>query len=143
MARWVVPTPKKREYVQVLGLLGSFPLGEVEAAVRTALKLGAVGFDAAKHLLLCRIERRPPRLDPDVYPCLPRARVETTSASLHAPDRRLAAMSETPQILLAHHFKKLQLPTFLREHENFPRHRAAENQDHGRRDSPARPADPR
>ncbi len=26
-------------------------------------------------------------------------------------------MSETPQILLAHHLKKLKLPTFLREHE--------------------------
>src|SRR3546814_9218529 len=137
MARWVVPTPKKREYVQVLGLLGSFPLGEVEAAVRTALKLGAVGFDAAKHLLLCRIERRPPRLDPDVYPCLPRARVETTSASLHAPDRWLAAMSETPQLLLAHNFKKLQLTTLLRVHEKFARHRTAQNMDHGSRASRA------
>ncbi len=70
----------KREYVQVLRLLESFPLGEVEAAVREALRLGAVGFDAIKHLLLCRIERRPPRLDLDVYPYLPKARVETTSA---------------------------------------------------------------
>jgi CsbD-like len=25
---------------------------------------GAIGFDAVKHLVLCRIERRPPRLDP-------------------------------------------------------------------------------
>src|SRR3546814_9528546 len=33
----------KREYVQVLRLLESFPLGEVEAAVREALKLGAIG----------------------------------------------------------------------------------------------------
>ena len=31
-----------------------------------------------KHLVLCRIERRPPRLDLDPY--LPRARVATTSA---------------------------------------------------------------
>ena len=55
----------KREYVQVLRLLESFPLGEVEAAIREALRLGAIGFDAIKHLLLCRIERRPPRLDLD------------------------------------------------------------------------------
>ena len=30
-------------------------------------------------------------------------------------------MSETPQILLAHHLKKLKLPTFLREHEKMAR----------------------
>ena len=69
----------KREYVQVLRLLESFRLAEVEAAIGDALKLGAVGFDAVKHLVLCRIERRPPRLDLDVYPYLPKARVATTS----------------------------------------------------------------
>ncbi|MAG97390.1 MAG: IS21 family transposase [Rhodospirillaceae bacterium] len=73
----------KREYVQVLRLLESFPLSEVEAAVREALRLGAIGFDAVKHLLLCRIERRPPRLDLDVYPYLPKAHVETTSAKAY------------------------------------------------------------
>ncbi len=72
----------KREYVQVLRLLESFPLGEVEAAVREALRVGAIGFDAIKHLL-CRIERRPPRLDLDVYPYLPKAHVETTSAKAY------------------------------------------------------------
>lgn len=70
----------KREYVQVLRLLETFRLAEVEAAIRDALKLGAIGFDAVKHLALCRIERRPPRLDLDLYPYLPRARVATTSA---------------------------------------------------------------
>ncbi len=73
----------KREYVQVLRLLESFPLGEVEASIREALGLGVIGFDAIKHLLLCRIERRPPRLDLDVYPYLPKARVETTSAQTY------------------------------------------------------------
>ncbi len=73
----------KREYVQVLRLLETFPLDEVETAVREALKLGAIGFDAVKHLLLCRIERRPPRLDLDVYPYLPKARVATTSAKAY------------------------------------------------------------
>jgi transposase len=73
----------KREYVQVLRLLESFPLGEVEAAIREALRLGAIGFDAIKHLLLCRIERRPPRLDLNVYPYLPKAHVETTSAKAY------------------------------------------------------------
>jgi len=53
---------------------------EVAAGVEEALRLGAIGFDAVKHLVLCRIERRPPRLDLEVYPYLPRARVATTSA---------------------------------------------------------------
>ena len=46
----------------------------------TAIERGAVGFDAVKHLVLCRIERRPARLDMTVYPYLPRTRVATTSA---------------------------------------------------------------
>ncbi len=66
-----------------LRLLESFPLGEVETAIREALRLGAIGFDAIKHLLLCRIERRPPRLDLDVYPYLPKAHVETTLAKAY------------------------------------------------------------
>jgi transposase len=71
----------KREYVQVLRLLESFDLGELHGAVRDALRLGAIGYDAVKHLVLCRIECRPPRLDLDVYPYLPRARVATTAAA--------------------------------------------------------------
>lgn len=73
----------KREYVQVLRLLETFQLIEVTAAVKQALALGAIGFDAVKHLVLCRIERRPPRLDLDVYPYLPRATVETTLVSAY------------------------------------------------------------
>jgi hypothetical protein len=65
--------------VQVLRLLEVFELADLHAAVKQALQLGAIGFDAVKHLVLCRVERRPPRLDLDVYPYLPRAEVETTS----------------------------------------------------------------
>jgi hypothetical protein len=46
-----------------------------------ALHLGTIGFDAVKHLLLCRIERRPPRLDLENYPHLPLADVHTTQAA--------------------------------------------------------------
>jgi hypothetical protein len=70
----------KREYVQVLRLMETFAPAEVEAAIQEALRLGAIGFDAVKHLVLCRIERRPPRLDLDLYPYLPRATVATTQA---------------------------------------------------------------
>jgi hypothetical protein len=71
----------RREYVQVLRLLETFELGDLHVAVRTALRMRVVSFDAIKHLLLCQIERRPPKLDLDVYPYLPRAKVETTSAA--------------------------------------------------------------
>lgn len=69
----------RREYVQVLRLLETFDLGDLHVAVKTALKMGAVGFDAIKHLVLCQIEKRPPKLDLDVYPYLPRANVGMTS----------------------------------------------------------------
>jgi len=70
-----------REYVQVLRLLESFDLAEVTHAVEQALGLGAISFDAVRHLLLCRIERRPPRLDMQNYPHLPLAQVRTTQAA--------------------------------------------------------------
>ena len=39
-------------------------------------------------------------------------------------------MTDTPQVLLAHHLKALKLPTFLREHEKVARQCAAEGIDH-------------
>ena len=70
-----------REYVQVLRLLETFALEEVTQAIEDALALGTIGFDAVKHLLLCRIDRRPPRLDMENYPHLPLAQVRTTQAA--------------------------------------------------------------
>jgi transposase len=71
----------KREYVQVLRLLEDFPLSDVAWAARQAFELGTISFDAVKHLLLCRIEQRPPRLDLTRYPHLPAAQVEQTSTA--------------------------------------------------------------
>jgi hypothetical protein len=71
----------KREYVQTLRLLETFPLPEVAQAIDEALRLPAISFDAVKHLLLCRIERRPARLDLGNYPHLPAAQVATTAAA--------------------------------------------------------------
>ena len=70
----------KREYVQVLRLLETFSQQEVAASVKDAIRLGAISFDAVKHLVLCRLEGRPPRLDLELYPYLPRVRVSTTDA---------------------------------------------------------------
>jgi len=71
----------KREFVQVLRLLETFQMVDVEAGIISALERGTIGFDAVKHLVLCRIERRPPRLDMTVYPYLPKAHVAVTSAT--------------------------------------------------------------
>jgi transposase len=70
-----------REYVQVLRLLETFTIIEVTLAIEDALQLGTISFDAVRHLLLCRIERRPPRLDMENYPHLPMAQVRTTQAA--------------------------------------------------------------
>ena len=71
----------KREYVQVLRLMERFEIEVLHLAVKDALRMQAISFDAIKHLVLCRVERRPPRLDLDVYPFLPRTNIATTSAS--------------------------------------------------------------
>jgi len=70
----------KREFVQVLRLLETFQMADVEAGIVSALERGTIGFDAVKHLVLCKIERRPPQLDMTVYPYLPKAHVALTSA---------------------------------------------------------------
>jgi transposase len=70
----------KREFVQVLRLIEVFRIDDVATGVRDAIDRGVIGFDAVKHLVLCRIERRPPRLDMSVYPYLPHASVALTSA---------------------------------------------------------------
>jgi len=71
----------RREYVQVLRLLETFAMREVAAAVREALRFPAIAFDAVKHLLLCAIECRPPKLDLENYPHLPLAEVALTRAA--------------------------------------------------------------
>ena len=57
--------------IQVLRLHEDFPARQVAAAVRDAVKRRLIGFDAVKHLLLARIERRPVHLDLSRYPHLP------------------------------------------------------------------------
>ncbi len=73
----------KREYVQVLRLLEHYEQNVLHAAIKDALQMGAISFDAIKHLVLCRVERRQPRLDLDLYPFLPRTNVATTSATAY------------------------------------------------------------
>src|SRR5262249_33444828 len=51
---------------------------------------------------------------------------------LSRPARWGHVMSETPQLLLAHHLKALKLPTFLREYDKLAQQCAAEGVDHPR-----------
>lgn len=71
----------RREYVQVLRLLETFSISEVTSAIQQALRLRAIAFDAVKHLVLCALEQRPPKLDLENYPHLPTAEVALTRAS--------------------------------------------------------------
>ncbi len=75
--------------------LATFALEEVAAAVEDALRWGAIGFDAVRHLLLCRIERRPPRLDLENWPHLPPADVRTTQAADYLALLSTSASAET------------------------------------------------
>ena len=68
----------RKEYIQVLRLLEHFSMVQVEQAIKQAIGLGVIGFDAVKHLILCAIERRPAKLDLSLYPYLPSANVGTT-----------------------------------------------------------------
>ena len=74
----------KREYIQVLRLHEDFPERQVAAAVRDAVKRRLIGFDAVKHLLLARIERRPVHLDLSRYPHLPQPFVAATRSADYA-----------------------------------------------------------
>jgi hypothetical protein len=61
-----------------------FPVDLVRTAAEDAHRWQAISFDAVKHLLLCRLEQKPPRLDLENYPHLPIAQVSMTSARDYA-----------------------------------------------------------
>ncbi len=68
----------RKEYIQVLRLMETFGQEEVAVAVEDALRLTAISYDAVKHLVLAKVERRAPRLDLSSYPYLPQAHVGMT-----------------------------------------------------------------
>ena len=121
----------KREFVQVLRLFEHFSPGEVHAAVRDALRLGALSFDAVKHLVLCRLEGRPPRLDLELYHLpAPGPGEHHVYTRLYDSPRREGGMNDRSTLLLEHHLKELKLPSFLREYGKMAAQCAAEGVDH-------------
>ena len=76
---------------------------------------------------MCRIEGRPPRLDMELYPYLPKANVATTSTRDYMT--LLAGslvMTNKSTMLLEHNLKQLKLPTFLREYDKLASQCASE-----------------
>ena len=55
--------------------------GRSDGRCTAGTALPAIAFDAVKHLLLCAIEQRPPKLDLENYPHLPVAEVALTRAA--------------------------------------------------------------
>lgn len=78
-----MPKDGKREYIQVLRLLETFRIDQVERGLIEALRLRAISYDAVKQLTLCAVERRPAKLNLDIYPYLPRTDVATTKAGAY------------------------------------------------------------
>jgi transposase len=68
----------RKEYIQVLRLIETFGDIEVVVAVEEALRLSAISYDAVKHLVLAKHERRAPRLNLAEYPFLPKTTVAIT-----------------------------------------------------------------
>jgi hypothetical protein len=142
----------RREYIQVLRLLETFALEEVTAAIEDALRINTISFDAVPHLVLCRIEHRPPRLDLQNWPHLPLPRgTNHRGRGLHDVTRRPTHIAgcfepgggvmnerpnmptpDTPRVLLEHHLKALRLPTILSEYGKVARQCAAEQVDYPR-----------
>ena len=120
----------KREFVQVLRLLETFALAEVEQAIDDALRMG-------DDLVRCR---QAPAAVPDRA-----AAGAAGSGELSAPARwrkwrpprppiiwrclEVPVDMDTPQVLLDHHLKTLRLPTFLREYDKVAQQCAAEGVD--------------
>ena len=79
LSNWVFPGPNVFNSTDGLQIPTTAP-----AAIWLNQKLTApctISFDAVRHLVLCRIERRPPRLDMANWPHLPLAQVRTTRAT--------------------------------------------------------------
>ena len=121
----------KREFVQVLRLLETFSQLEVHAAVKDAIHLGALSFDAMKHLVLCRLEGRPPTAGyGDLSLPAPGPGEHHVCTRLYDSPRRAGGMNDRSALLLEHHLKELKLPSFLREYGKMAAQCAAEGVDH-------------
>lgn len=68
----------RREFASLLRLHTCFSAEQVHRGVIAALSMGAISYDAVKHLMRAALEQRPIRLDLTLYPHLPHADVHLT-----------------------------------------------------------------
>ena len=123
----------KREYVQVLRLAGDLRSrgasrrGEGRPAARCDRLRRRQAPGAVPH-------RAPPAQTRSGCLSLPASgqRGDHGRRQLYEPVGWRRVMTDTPQLLLAHHLKTLKLPTFLREYDKLARQCAAEGADHVR-----------
>ena len=123
----------KREYVQVLRLLETFDLEVLHGAVK---ERPAPGCDRLRRRQTpCAVPYRatPAQTRPG-YLSLPASgqRGDHGHRQLYELVGWRRVMTDTPQVLLAHHLKTLKLPTFLREYDKLARQCATEGADHVR-----------
>ena len=123
----------KREFVQVLRLMEVFRdrgcrgrRARCDRSRRDRLRRGE-----ASGAVPDRAPAAPARPDGLSLPAA-RQRGDHLGADLHGSAHRGGVMTDTPQVLLAHHLKALKLPTFLREYDKLARQCAAEGVDHVR-----------
>ena len=96
---------------------GDVPDGRSSAAIRQALSLRAISFDAVKHLVLCADRAAAAEAGPGELSA-PAAGASGADPSGRLPGAAAGGrpVMDTPQVLLEHHLKQLQLPTMLREY---------------------------
>ena len=83
----------RREYVQVLRLLETFDLGDLHVAVKTALRMGTIGFDAIRHLVLCG---RVASITGQARSTLTRENGQPTDSNLAQPSSVILLRARTP-----------------------------------------------
>jgi hypothetical protein len=101
----------KGEFIQILRLMEAFPETIVAAAARDAIRIGTIGFDAVKQLVIARVERRPANLNLGDYPYLPVAKGEDDLSFRlygsrfreHSMTTSASAASPAPAIRLQRH----------------------------------------
>ena len=73
----------RREFISLLRLHECYRADQVHRGVIAALSLGAISYDAVKHLIQAALEHRPVRLDLAQYPHLPQTLVQITDPSAY------------------------------------------------------------
>ena len=105
------------EYVQIPRPLETSSQQQVHTAIRDAIR--TLSFDAVKRLVPYQLEGRPPRLDLELSPHLPRVRFQRhVCQGLYGPSVHEGRMGQRPTLLLEHHLKELyaaKLPERVQE----------------------------